>query len=179
MEIQWSAHILGRLIKMLVLTEIWGSQAWASGWETVLPSWSRGLQSLEKWKAREACNPYMASSPTAKYHFRLFLSDHRTALPMGPFLQLSPKFFYLLYILWYLLGQKLIKKRKDQCYKEGCIHKSQDNEKRYCIWAPEFVLISGDSGVTQCSRIGDTLHHCPAVWPWHGTSSPRALCPAL
>ena len=75
-------------------------------------------------------NAFKASSPAVRYHLQLFLSDHSRALPMGPFLPLSPEFFYLLYGPWHLLGPKLIKKKKAQCCEEWCMHNSQDSENK-------------------------------------------------
>lgn len=88
---------------------------------------------------------------------------------MGPFLPLSPEFFYLLYGPWHLLGPKLIKKKK----------KLSAAKSDVCI-TPRTVRINEaleavcrDSGVTPGSGAGDRLRCHPAVCP-----SPCTLVPA-
>ena len=95
------AHISGRLIKTPVLTGIGEVKAGPGvGKRLTLGPWR--LQSPEDGKA----------SGAVRGRLQLFLSDHSRALPMGPFLWLSPEFFYLVLGLWHLLEPKLIKKKK-------------------------------------------------------------------
>lgn len=82
---------------------------------------------------------------------------------MGPFLPLSPEFFYLLYGPWHLLGPKLIKKKKKK--------KLSAAKSDVCITPRTVRLVTKSwklfvcrhSGVTPGSGAGVVLRRRPAV----------------
>ena len=122
------AHISGRLIKTPVLTGI-GEVKAGPGVGKRLTLGPRRLQSPENGKA----------SGAVRGRLQLLLSDHSRALPMGPFIRLSPEFFYLVLGLWHLLEPKLIKKKKlsaarsDVCINPGTM-RTVTKPRRLCLF---------------------------------------------